>query len=136
MRDCCSCTGLTFTIEPTQQEISFSIEREQEISFSVGDRIVETGDYDKLIHKPSINGVVLEGDKTNEELFIVNDKHFEYRQLTPSAVWEVEHNLDKYPSVSIVDSAGTMVMGDVEYINSNKVLLLFQSAFSGKAFFN
>lgn len=136
MRNCCDCTGLTFTIEPTQQEISFSIEREQEISFSVGDRIVETGDYDKLIHKPSINGVVLEGDKTNEELFIVNDKHFEYRQLTPSAVWEVEHNLDKYPSVSIVDSAGTMVMGDVEYINSNKVLLLFQSAFSGKAFFN
>ena len=68
MRDCCSCTGLTFTIEPTQQEISFSIEREQEISFSVGDRIVETGDYDKLIHKPSINEVILQGNKTFEDL--------------------------------------------------------------------
>ena len=80
--------------------------------------------------------MILEGDKSNEELFIVNDKHFEHRQLTPSAVWEVEHNLVKFPAVSIVDSGGTAVVGDIEYINENKVKLLFQSAFSGKAYFN
>ena len=134
MRHDCCC-GLTFTIDQ-QQEISFSIERQSEISFSVGDRIVETGDYDKLIHKPSINGVILEGNKTSEELFIVSDKHYEYRQLTPSAMWEVEHNLDKYPAVSIVDSAGTAVIGDIEYLDANRVKLMFQSAFSGKAYFN
>lgn len=31
---------------------------------------VKVNDYDKLNHKPSINGVVLEGNKTSEELGI------------------------------------------------------------------
>ena len=66
--DCCSCSGLTFTIDRPQPEISFSIERQSEISFSVGDRIVETGDYNKLVHRPSINEVVLVGNKTFEDL--------------------------------------------------------------------
>ena len=66
----------------------------------------------------------------------IDDKHYEFRQLTPSARWEVEHNLKKYPAVSIVDSAGTAVMGEIEYINENKVILVFQGAFAGRAFFN
>ena len=66
----------------------------------------------------------------------IDDKHYEHNQLTPSATWEVEHNLKKYPAVSIVDSAGSVVVGEIEYINENKVILLFQGAFSGKAFFN
>lgn len=67
MRNDCCC-GLTFTIDKQMEELSFSIERAEDISFSVGDRIVETGDYDKLIHKPSINEVTLIGNKTLEEL--------------------------------------------------------------------
>ena len=94
-------------------------------------------DYiEQVYNKPSLNGTTIVGDLTNEDLNIVNDKHYEFRQLTPSDRWEVEHNLDKYPAVSIVDSAGTAVVGEIEYINPNKVILLFQGAFTGKAFFN
>lgn len=67
---------------------------------------------------------------------IDSDKHFEYIQSTPSSIWEIEHNLGKEPSITVVDSAGTTVEGDYEYVNSNKVILSFSSAFSGKAYLN
>jgi hypothetical protein len=64
------------------------------------------------------------------------DKTFVYNQPTPSAVWNITHNLDKYPSVSVVDSAGTTVFGNVEYLTINEVMVTFNGAFSGKAFMN
>lgn len=67
---------------------------------------------------------------------IDSDKHFEYVQDVPSATWEIEHNLGKEPSVSVVDSAGNIVEGDYNYVNTNKVILSFSSAFSGKAYLN
>jgi len=64
------------------------------------------------------------------------DKNFVYNQPTPSLIWNVVHNLDKYPSVSVVDSAGTNVFGNVQYINVNELTITFNGAFSGKAFIN
>lgn len=64
------------------------------------------------------------------------DKNFVYSQSTPAAVWNIVHNLDKYPSVSVVDSAGTAVFGNVLYVSINEVTITFSGGFSGKAFFN
>jgi hypothetical protein len=64
------------------------------------------------------------------------DAHYAHTQSTPEAVWEVTHNLGKKPSVIVVDSADTVVMGEIEYINLNSVRLTFVGAFSGKAYFN
>jgi hypothetical protein len=64
------------------------------------------------------------------------DAHYTHTQSTPEAVWEVAHNLGKKPSVIVVDSADTVVMGEIEYINLNSVRLTFAGAFSGKAYFN
>lgn len=65
MNNCCC--GLTFTIEK-ERDITFFIEKERDISFSIEGRVIETGNYDKLINKPSINEVVLQGNKTFEDL--------------------------------------------------------------------
>lgn len=64
------------------------------------------------------------------------DKHYTHNQETSSDTWEVTHNLGKEPAVTVTDSAGTEVIGEVEYINSNKCILRFEGAFSGKAIFN
>ena len=64
------------------------------------------------------------------------DKNFVYNQPTPSLVWNVVHNLDKYPSVSVVDSAGTTVFWNVQYINVNELTITCKGAFSGKAYIN
>ena len=95
-----------------------------------------TSNYNDLDNKPKINGVTLEGNKTSSELGITGDKHFTYIKSTPDSVWEITHNLDKYPSVTIVDSAGSVVMGDITYTSKSALTVTFSAAFSGKAYLN
>ena len=64
------------------------------------------------------------------------DLNFIYTQPTPSATWNITHDLGKFPSVSVVDSANTQVYGNVDYIDDNSLTLTFTGAFSGKAYLN
>jgi hypothetical protein len=64
------------------------------------------------------------------------DKNYVYTQSTPSSSWVVVHNLNKRPSVSVVDSAEDVVYGQVRYISNNEVMLTFAAPFTGKAYFN
>lgn len=64
------------------------------------------------------------------------DKTFEFTQFTPSDVWVIRHGLYKHPSVTVTDSGGNEVVGEVEYIDMNVVKVAFASAFSGKAYLN
>ncbi len=64
------------------------------------------------------------------------DKHFTYVQGVPATVWNIQHNLYKFPSISVIDSGGTVVVGEYTYIDNNNVTLTFSAAFSGKAYLN
>ena len=66
----------------------------------------------------------------------VSDKHFVFTQATPSTSWSVNHGLDKFPSVTVVDSAGTQVQGQVDYTDTNNLTISFENQFSGKAYIN
>ena len=59
-----------------------------------------------------------------------------YEQATAADIWEIQHNMKKYPSVTIIDSANNEVMGAVEYIDNNKLRITFNGAFGGKAYLN
>jgi hypothetical protein len=54
-------------------------------------------------------------------------------QLLPVALWSMQHNLNKYPTVTVTDSAGNVVMGDIKHVSLNKTEISFSSTFSGKA---
>ena len=64
------------------------------------------------------------------------DKFFDYTQSVPATVWNITHNLGKFPSISVIDSAGTVVIGEYTYMDDNNVKLTFSAAFSGKAYLN
>lgn len=66
----------------------------------------------------------------------VGDKNFVYTQGVASDTWVVIHDLKKRVSVSVVDSAENIVIGEVEYDSDNQVTLTFSGAFSGKAYLN
>ena len=91
-----------------------------------------SNDYEDFVNKPSINGVVLTGNKTSEELKLA----FVYTQGEASATWVIDHELDKYPSVTVVDSANTVVVGHVTYIDRNQLIVRFNGTFKGKAYLN
>ena len=59
-----------------------------------------------------------------------------HNQTVSSSTWNITHNLNKYPSVSIVDSSNEEVIGEVEHINANSLTVKFSAPFSGKAFLN
>lgn len=95
-----------------------------------------TDNYNALSHKPKINGVTLEGDKTSEELGIVEDANYLHTQTTASDTWVIVHNLNKFPSVTVIDSAGNEVIGEVIYNDANQVTLKFEGGFKGTATLN
>jgi len=59
---------------------------------------------------------------------------FIYTQNTPSATWTISHNLAFHPNVTVVDSSGSIVEGEISYPNPATVLLTFAAAFSGNAY--
>lgn len=79
-----------------------------------------------VLDKYSIAGISAETDKT-----------YTHTQGTPASTWNVTHNLSKKPSVTVVDSADNVVVGEVSYLNDNQLTLTFSAgAFSGKAYLN
>lgn len=67
---------------------------------------------------------------------IEGDKNFIYEQNFPSATWEIAHNLNKKPSVTVVDSANTEVEGQIIINDGTIVLITFNAPFSGTAILN
>lgn len=93
-------------------------------------------DYEDETNKPSINGVTLSGNKTSDDLGLVADKTFLHQQTVASDTWVIVHNLNKYPSVAVIDSAGNEVIGEISYDDKNQVTLKFEGGFKGVATLN
>tara|TARA_R110000803_G_scaffold175219_1_gene237756 strand:+ start:780 stop:1499 length:720 start_codon:yes stop_codon:yes gene_type:complete len=64
------------------------------------------------------------------------DLTFVFSQGVPAVQWAVQHNLDKFPSVSVVNNNNIVINGEVTYIDTNNVQLDFSAAFAGKAYLN
>jgi len=69
-------------------------------------------------------------------IFAEGDKHYTHNQAIASATWEVAHNLNKFPSVSVALSTGQKGYGDITYVDANNLTVSFAAAESGKAYIN
>lgn len=98
---------------------------------------IVTSDHNKLNNRDlsdqhpmeAISGLI-------EKLDEIKDKSFVFTKRSAEDIWEIRHDLNKMPSVIVQDSAGNTVMGEIEYIDENNVRLIFNGAFSGKAYLN
>jgi len=68
--------------------------------------------------------------------YLIPDKSYSHEQSSASASWTITHNLGKYPSVTVVDSSGREVMGEVTHNSTNQITIGFSAAFSGYAYMN
>lgn len=78
-------------------------------------------------------GTVVEGD---DPRLANGDKHYTHEQSSPSTHWICQHNLNKKVSVTVVDSAGSIVEGQVTINDGNLVEVHFNIPFWGYAHFN
>ena len=61
---------------------------------------------------------------------------FIFTQGVAATTWNIQHNLGKFPSVSVVNNNDIVINGEVTYIDNNNVQLNFSAGFSGKAYLN
>jgi len=59
---------------------------------------------------------------------------FVFSQITPSTVWTINHDLGRYPAVTLVDSAGDAMMTDYDYVDANTIIVTFSAATAGTAY--
>ncbi len=85
-----------------------------------------------IVDRQSIVGISAASDKHFTININVND------WSANGDEWEttITHNLNKKPSVTIVDSFNQTQYPDIEYIDNNRVKLIVRGQFSGKAHFN
>ena len=61
---------------------------------------------------------------------------FVFTQGVPATTWNIQHNLGKFPSVSVINNNNIVINGEVTYIDNNNVQLNFSAGFTGKAYLN
>ena len=96
-------------------------------------RIVQVTKKSKVstIVKPSSKTVVVSGPAA----IPASNTYYVHTQSTPSTSWVISHDLGYFPGgVSVVDSAGSKVYGDVVFVSENQLVINFNSAFGGKAY--
>lgn len=64
----------------------------------------------------------------------VGQWRYHHQQMVPATVWTVPHNLGGKPNVTVVDSGGNQVEGDVHYVDDISLTLTFATVFGGDAY--
>lgn len=59
---------------------------------------------------------------------------YHHIQPTTSIIWSIVHNLNKFPVVTVVDSTGDEVIGDITHTSLNALTAIFSQAISGQAY--
>lgn len=106
-------------------------------AYVVGD-IVREGTYLYICKEPCTGIVVTNTAYWDVFLQITGsgDLYYHHQQVAAADTWTITHNLGKFPTIMVVDSAGTVVEGAVEYLNANSLKVYFGAAFGGDAYLN
>lgn len=93
-----------------------------------------------IVNEDTASHVIVNQDAPNQVVVRLagsasgNTRRHVHTQNTASATWTIIHSLGGKPSVTIVDSADTVVIGEVTYNSNSEVVVSFTSAFSGFAY--
>lgn len=61
-------------------------------------------------------------------------RRYVHIQNASATTWNISHDLDGFPSVTIVDSGGSVVIGSITYNSSSSITVSFSAPFSGVAY--
>lgn len=64
------------------------------------------------------------------------NKFYVHDQNIPSKTWIIEHQLNKFPSVTVVDSAHGVVFADIVYRNNTTIVVDFSTPCTGTVYLN
>lgn len=100
------------------------------------DGLVNDEDYSSKAYAIGGIGTETNNAKYYAELSQYYSAGYVHEQGVASTVWNVNHNLNKRPSVTVVDSSDCEVVADVQYIDENNLTITMTGAMKGKAYLN
>lgn len=59
---------------------------------------------------------------------------YTFAQNIASATWTITHDLGAFLPVTVIDSTGATVEGDIEYVSINQLIVRFAAPFGGTAY--
>ena len=127
MENCCS---LDCELVP-DNDLCASVEDEEALNARTDNVIIVNREYTGV----DTDDIAMNVDNENYTISATK-KTYIHEQALASSIWQIQHNLDRYPSVTVVDSAGDVVVCNVKYIDRNNVRLDFHAEFGGKAYLN
>jgi hypothetical protein len=65
----------------------------------------------------------------------VDNVGYRHIQTLPSTEWIIDHGLN-YPTVTVVDTAGDIIVPEIQYTSAAQVILTFSAAVAGEAYFS
>jgi hypothetical protein len=71
---------------------------------------------------------------TQHLYFTTSRVSYTHTQGVASATWTINHNLHFQPNVTVQDSAGNIVEGEIAYNTLDSLVVTFSTAFSGEAY--
>lgn len=96
----------------------------RELVINIDIQILETGV--KIISLEAFDGFIIHADS------ILGS--YQHEQTLEADEWVINHNLGKYPVVTIVDSDNVVMLGTVQYTTLNQIKITFTNAVKGKVF--
>jgi hypothetical protein len=92
-----------------------------------------------IINEDVANTVIINQDAANQVVVRLggsagNTRRYVHTQASASVLWTITHSLGGKPSVMVVDTADTVVIGEVKYVSSSQITVEFTAAFSGYAY--
>lgn len=101
--------------------------------------VITVTDQPLVVEGACDDGIVVQ---TTKEVIIAEvggtgtgDKTF-VQPFTNTSTVVVIHNLGKYPAVTVINSAKDEVVGNVEYLDLNSLVVTFSASFSGSVLCN
>ena len=138
-------TQVTPVVTTVIDPVDITVRVEQRADFNV---IVETADKPVVFIEPTeipiVGSAILgpqgkqgdQGIQGEQGIPGATGATFIHNQLAPAQDWTVVHDMNKFPSVMVVDSGETVVEPDIRYDSITQLTISFGSPTSGKAYLN
>ncbi len=109
--------------------IDFSTSQEASVALQLANKTIQ-----------DIKATLPSGDINQDIIDYIDSRFsqssFQYHQLIPGTNWLIEHNLNKFPSVTITDNSLYEIEGLVRYLDANTAVVLFNQPVEGWAYVN
>ena len=110
----------------------------------VGATVTQINNWNQAYDDSVVDFTITQGTDTvftierrnSPNLSVTYHSGYIHNQGSPSDTWVITHNLNKNPSITIVDSSGAEVEGAVTINSLNQITITFCGSFSGKAYLN